>query len=556
MTHTFTANGSFDFVATDAAGNVTTSTVTLTNIDKEAPVLGLQANITQEATSSAGAVVTFTVNSIDNVDVASLANCSSTSGSVFPNGTTTVTCTKTDASGNAAEPRIFTIEVVDTTAPTVGAASDIVVSTSGANGIVTYTAPTATDLVDGDVPVFCTPASGSSFPLNTTTTVTCTATDSHGKIGSSSFDVIASDTGAPTLVIPGNMTVEATSANGAVVVFVATATDDIDASPLVSCTPASGSTFPLGTTTVSCSASDNAETPNTANGTFTITIVDTTLPVITLLGDSPMILIVGTPYVEPGATVSDGNATLTVTPDVSGTVDSNTLGTYTLTYTVKDAAGNSAEPKTRTVQVIATDTTPPVISEVTPVPHPTNILTPSYTFTTNEAGTITHGGSCSSTTTSAIIGDNILTFKALTEGYYSDCTLTVKDAANNTSTVLAISPFAIDTTPPVITLTGAATMTLTVGGTYTEEGATANDGESSLKVAITGSVNTGIPGTYVLTYTATDSAGNSASITRTVQVDAVVVVPPENTGGGGGGAPSVVYACRDPEATNYKTSGV
>ena len=51
-----------------------------------------------------------------------------------------------------------------------------------------------------------------------------------------------------------------------------------------------------------------------------------------------------------------------------------------------------------------TDTTAPVVAEVTAVTTPTNDNTPSYTFSSTEAGTITYGGSCSSATTSAITG--------------------------------------------------------------------------------------------------------------------------------------------------------
>jgi len=56
-----------------------------------------------------------------------------------------------------------------------------------------------------------------------------------------------------------------------------------------------------------------------------------------------------------------------------------------------------------------TDTTAPVIAEVIIVTTPTNDSTPDYTFSSDEAGTITYGGSCSSSTTSAIDGNNFIT---------------------------------------------------------------------------------------------------------------------------------------------------
>ena len=86
-----------------------------------------------------------------------------------------------------------------------------------------------------------------------------------------------------------------------------------------------------------------------------------------------------------------------------------------------------------------TDTTAPVIAEVTAVTTPTNDSTPDYTFSSLEAGTISYGGSCSSSTTSAISGNNTITLVALSEGTYSNCTITVKDSAGNASNTLAIT---------------------------------------------------------------------------------------------------------------------
>ena len=69
-----------------------------------------------------------------------------------------------------------------------------------------------------------------------------------------------------------------------------------------------------------------------------------------------------------------------------------------------------------------TDTTAPVIAEVTAVTTPTHDTTPNYTFSSTEAGTITYGGSCSSGTTSATSGNNTITLNSLSNGTYSDCT--------------------------------------------------------------------------------------------------------------------------------------
>ena len=83
-----------------------------------------------------------------------------------------------------------------------------------------------------------------------------------------------------------------------------------------------------------------------------------------------------------------------------------------------------------------TDTTAPVIAEVTAVTTPTNDNTPDYTFSSTEAGTITYGGSCSSGPTSATSGNNTITFLTLSDGTYSDCTIIVTDSAGNASNIV------------------------------------------------------------------------------------------------------------------------
>ena len=66
------------------------------------------------------------------------------------------------------------------------------------------------------------------------------------------------------------------------------------------------------------------------------------------------------------------------------------------------------------------DDTAPVIAEVTAVTTPTNDNTPNYTFSSDEEGTINYGGSCRSRTTSAVSGNNNITFITLSDGTYSD----------------------------------------------------------------------------------------------------------------------------------------
>lgn len=91
---------------------------------------------------------------------------------------------------NNITPGVAITIIVDLTPPVIAAHADVTVNASSANGaVVTYTNPTAVDAVDGPVAVICTPPSGSLFPIGTTT-VTCTASDSHGNTAVSSFAVI------------------------------------------------------------------------------------------------------------------------------------------------------------------------------------------------------------------------------------------------------------------------------------------------------------------------------------------------------------------------------
>ena len=127
--------------------------------------------------------------------------------------------------------------------------------------------------------------------------------------------------------------------------------------------------------------------------------------------------------------------------------------------TIKDAAGNNAvltlaAPGAAGSLGAAKDIvidTPPILAQISPVPSLSNNPTPSYTFSSSEAGTITYGGACSSVTTSAVVGNNTVTFAALADGTYANCTITVTDAAGLASIALAVNSFTVDLTAPVIT---------------------------------------------------------------------------------------------------------
>ena len=177
-------------VFTDDASPLTMS-LSGTGIDTTPPTLhGVPSNLTVQATGPGGATVTYTApTATDDVDPNPIVTCTPASGTVFALGTTTVTCTAKDASGNTSS-ATFTVTVKDTTPPAfTGVPAPITVAATGKSGaVVTYTSPTAKDLVDGTVAVTCSPASGKTFAIGTTTVV-CKASDSHGNTAGVSFTV-------------------------------------------------------------------------------------------------------------------------------------------------------------------------------------------------------------------------------------------------------------------------------------------------------------------------------------------------------------------------------
>jgi HYR domain len=159
------------------------------------------------------------------------------------------------------------------TAPTLTLPTSLTVegnTLGGAN--VTYTGISASDAEEGNLTsaVSCTPASGSFFPLGTDT-VNCSVTDSGGLSDSGFFTVTVVDTTAPVLSLPANITTTATGNSQAIVNYTASATDIVWGSVGVDCSPASGSAFGVGATTVNCSTTDGSG--NTASGSFTVTVL-------------------------------------------------------------------------------------------------------------------------------------------------------------------------------------------------------------------------------------------------------------------------------------------
>ena len=209
---------------------------------------------------------------------------------------------------------------------------------------VTFTV-TATDDVDPDPLVVCAPASDTTFPFGATT-VECTATDDDGNQTAGSFTVTVSDTSPPILDLPSDITTRASGPQGAIVTFAVTATDLVAGDVPVSCDPPSGSLFPIGATTVTCTASDatvvagffgqgrfaptQVEPGNVATGTFTVTVEfpEQASTTTTLAGSSttststtgPSSSTTSTPTTDPGSSTTTTPGSLPPTGSRPATV--------------------------------------------------------------------------------------------------------------------------------------------------------------------------------------------------------------------------------------------
>ena len=249
-------------------------------------------------------------------------------------------------------PAPITVLPADPTPPVLTLPADITVAaTSVAGAPVTFTA-TAMDEVSGVRPVTCTPSSGSVFAIGGHW-VACTTTNAHGFQVTERFTVTVTpfvppvDTTPPVLSLPADITVVASSAAGAVVTFTATAFDAVSGTRPVTCTPASGTVFSVGATTVNCSASDEAG--NNATGSFSVTVtpfvppVDTETPVLSLPADITVVASSAAGAVVTfAATAFDavsGTRAVTCTP-TSGSVFA--VGSTDVECSATDEAGNTA----------------------------------------------------------------------------------------------------------------------------------------------------------------------------------------------------------------------
>ncbi|GAA4853845.1 hypothetical protein GCM10023332_01130 [Luteimonas vadosa] len=344
----------------DSAGNAAAGSFNVDVQDLSPPDFGPVSDIAIEGNALGGGILAYALpTATDKVDADVTVVCVPPSGDLFPVGSTTVECTATDDAGNEST-AAFTATVHDTTPPTLDLPADIAgVEATGPDGAPVDFTATAFDIVDGDLVVYCTPASGSTFELGPTM-VNCSATDTANNTGSGNFSVQVVDTTPPAVTPPANTTVEATGFLTAVDISTATATDAVGVVSLGHDAPAS---FPVGTTTITWTACDAARNCGTA--TSLVTVTDTTPPTLTLPGNIAGVEATGASgaIVTFSATASDLVDGVVVVTCTRASGSTFALGTTPVACRATDLAGNTG---TGGFNVTVVDTTPPSFDPYTP----------------------------------------------------------------------------------------------------------------------------------------------------------------------------------------------
>ena len=273
-----------------------------------------------------------------------------------------------DANGHSKSlgPESFTVVVPPPPPPpppVIFAPEQVIAEATSPSGAAVTFDVTATSSISGPIPVTCTPASGSLFPLGSTN-VHCTASDANGT-ATADFPVIVVDTTPPQLFLPADITT-----TNATVTYTATATDNIDGPITPVCDPPSGSTFPIGTTEVQCNATDSSL--NVTFGSFFVTVVaDTTPPVVTSISASPSTLsppnhvmvpvtitVVATDDTDPNPISQiisvSSNQPIEGTGDGDQSPDWEITGALTLNLRA-ERAGNSTADRVYTITVATSD---------------------------------------------------------------------------------------------------------------------------------------------------------------------------------------------------------
>ena len=340
-------------------------------------------------------------------------------------------------------------------------------------------------------------------------------TDSDGNSTSKTRIIRVVDSQPPVVAITGSSPISI-EVGSTYYELGATATDNYDPSFSVTNSIVTSGTVTeevVASYTITYSALDSSGNVGTVQRI--VNVVDTTSPTIDITGDNPATITLGATYNDEGATATDNYDTGLTVVVGGNTVDTSTVGSYTVTYNVSDESGNSAAQKVRIVNVVD-DTDPTItLNGSSTITHEvgTTYVDPGATANDNYDGDLS-----SEITTNINLNPNTL-------GTYT-IEYTVKDSSNNIAQEQRTVQV-VDTVDPLISLVGDTTVSIEFQMTYTDAGATAIDNyDGNLNNSLTSSstVNTGVLGTYLFTYTVSDSSSNTTLVSRTVLV--VDTTPP------------------------------
>ncbi|MCP4567453.1 MAG: HYR domain-containing protein, partial [FCB group bacterium] len=510
----FTGTTQVEVVATDASGNADTCYFNVTVNDTEDPVATCPADITVgNDAGQCGAVVTFTPTATDNCSGVTVTS-NPASGTMFALGTTPVEVIATDGSGNA-DTCYFNVTVNDTEDPVATCPSDITVGNDvGQCGAVVTFTPTATDNCSG-VTVTANPASGTMFALGTTP-VEVIATDASGNADTCYFNVTVNDNEDPVATCPSDITVGTEAgACGATVTFAASVTDNC-AGASVSCSPASGTFFAVGTTQVTCTALDASGNSSTCN--FDVTVTNSA-PVATCPGPQSYSFTCGPEEIcfGTGFTAFDADDNIVSETVNHGVLEASavcftpdTTGMYPIAYTVTDACGATDVCTSFVYVLISND--PPVCD----LPKDSSyFVCGDTTFSFNVSATDPDDNltGCSKTGGAGSFVGNTWTFTTSGPGVYSatfecidDCGLTCGGTVNITVGY---------NSPPVATCPGNEEFSVCDLAPITLSGFSCSDPDDNLSSCDVdnGSLSEGdvtftpIAGVNTITLTATDECG-------------------------------------------------
>src|SRR2546427_5646081 len=258
------------WTATDEAGNKANATQIVDVVDTTAPKITSPKDIRAEATSLTDNTLELGNATATDIEPVTITNNST---KAFPLGKTVVLWTATDEAGNKANATQI-VDVVDTTAPKITPPPKIEIEATSLNdSIIQLGTPTVTDLQQ----ITVTNNAPKTFQLGMTT-VTWTAMDASGNTANATQSVIVKDTTPPSILVPKDITIEATNLKDNVVnIEKANATDAVSVISVISDAP---SIFPIGKTAITWTATDEAG--NKANATQIVDVVDTTSPIISI----------------------------------------------------------------------------------------------------------------------------------------------------------------------------------------------------------------------------------------------------------------------------------